>query len=116
MEKTQLLFLSGCIPARILMTIFADKLGYILFAIAFGFLYLYFTNSRLNAQEATGGVTWWHPLRIIHGLLYLIGGILALSKYSEYAWIPLAIDTILGLSVFCTKLRNANNVPEPHLI
>ena len=65
-----------------------------MFLIAFGFLYLYFTNGRLNAPEA-GGKTWWSKLRIIHGLLYLTAGIYALQN-NKLCWVPLLIDVVFG--------------------
>lgn len=104
--NSKLLFLSACIPSRLLLVFLAYYLkgiyqkifGLILILIATSFFYLYFTNSRLNAPEA-GGKTWWHKLRPIHGSFMLIAGILCLSG-SKYAFIPLLIDVILGISVF----------------
>jgi hypothetical protein len=97
------LFLLGCIPARLFLVLFAAMtssprlFSILLFSIATGFLYLYFTNGRLDAAEA-GGKTWWHHLRIIHGVLYLTAAILALAG-SKYIWIPLLIDVVFGLVV-----------------
>ena len=54
-------------------------MGYITLIPAIGFLYLYFTNSRLNAGEG-GGKTWWHNFRIIHGMLYLLFSILIIPS------------------------------------
>jgi len=94
------LFLLGCIPARMLLAWYAknypsENLGYFLFTIAVGFLYLYFNNLRLNAFEATGGKTWWAPYRLIHGLLYLAAAIY-MFREKQHGWIPLASDVILG--------------------
>jgi hypothetical protein len=98
-----LLFLFGCIPMRLLLvylsTILPHNIVSIpLFLISFGFLYLYFTNGRLNAFEA-GGVTWWKDLRIIHGLLYLAAAIYAFQG-NKLVWVPLLIDVIFGASSF----------------
>ena len=71
-------------------------LGYFLFTIAFGFLYLYFKNLRLNAAEASGGKTWWANLRLIHGLLYLAAAIY-MFREKQIGWIPLSTDVVLGL-------------------
>lgn len=99
-------FLLGCIPVRTLLSFLPLYLSpqhlyyysFLLFAISFGFLYLYITNGRSNAYEA-GGKTWWADMRLIHGLLYLTGAIYAFQK-QRTAWIPLLTDTLLGLSFF----------------
>lgn len=102
-------FLFGCIPARILISIIpllvnADILfyyGFILLVIGASFLYLYFTNGRLNAFEA-GGYTWWANYRIIHGLLYLIAAWYAFNQ-KKIAYIPLSLDVFIGLGLFLNK-------------
>jgi hypothetical protein len=102
-------FLFGCIPMRILLAIiplFANEsilfyYSFILFAIAVGFLYLYFTNGRLNAPEA-GGNTWWANYRIIHGILYLLAAWFAFNKQT-IAYIPLSLDVSIGLGLFLNK-------------
>ena len=99
-------FLLGCIPIRIIFVLILkyvneDYLPYLsvpLLLISFGFLYLYFTNLRLNAPEA-GGKTWWANLRLIHGALYLTSTIYAFQK-KDIAWVPLLIDVIFGLVSF----------------
>lgn len=99
-------FLLGCIPVRLLLVFLSTKIpkdlyfyfGLVLLTMSLGFLYLYFTNSRLNAPEA-GGITWWSHLRLIHGLLYLAAAIYALQG-KDIVWIPLLIDVIFGLSAF----------------
>ena len=108
-SSRMLLFLFGCIPLRILMAYLPTVLdknnlfyyGLILLIPALGFLYLYFTNSRLEAPES-GGKTWWAELRIIHGLLYLAAAIYALQM-NNLAFIPLTIDVVFGLSSFLIK-------------
>jgi hypothetical protein len=100
------LFFGVCIPVRLLLVYLASILnknnlrffGIILLVIALGFLYLYFANKRLNAAEATGGVTWWSEYRLIHGLLYLCAAIYAFQGKNT-AWIPLLIDVGLGVSL-----------------
>lgn len=99
-------FLFGCMPARILLSIlpaYIDKdllfyYGIVLFIISLSFLYLYFSDLRLNAFEA-GGYTWWANFRIIHGLLYMAGAIYSFQGLT-IAWIPITIDTLLGLILF----------------
>tara|TARA_B110000967_G_C18895005_1_gene569969 strand:- start:589 stop:948 length:360 start_codon:yes stop_codon:yes gene_type:complete len=102
-------FLFGCIPARILIAVIpliaSAKIlfyySFILLAIAIGFLYLYFTNGRMNAPEA-GGKTWWANYRIIHGLLYLIAAWYAFNK-QQIAYAPLSLDVCIGLGLFLNK-------------
>lgn len=121
--NSQLLFLTLCIPIRIIFALlpnykfiekyipiklnkklFYQVVGIIFLCIAVGFLYLYFTNKRLNAPEA-GGKTWWHNLRLLHGLLYLCASIYILWNINnisliKYASIPLLIDVIVGILSF----------------
>ena len=100
------LFFGVCIPIRLLLVYLASTLnknnlrffGIFLLVIALGFLYLYFANKRLNAAEATGGVTWWSEYRLLHGLLYLCAAIYAIQGKNT-AWIPLLIDVGLGASL-----------------
>jgi len=111
-DKSIYLFLFGCIPVRILLSIlplYIDKkmlfyYGIALLIISLSFLYLYFTNQRLDAYEA-GGNTWWAKFRIIHGLLYLCAAIYALQGL-KIAWIPLSIDTFIGFVLFMNKHYN----------
>ena len=107
--NSKTLFLLGCIPTRAFLAWHAknypsEKFGYVLLFIAIGFMYLYFNNLRLNAQEASGGVTWWAPYRLIHGLLYLAAAIY-MFKDPKRAWIPLTIDVILGFLFFLIHPR-----------
>ena len=100
------LFFGVCIPIRLLLVYLASILnknnlrffGIFLLVIALGFLYLYFANKRLNAAEATGGVTWWSEYRLLHGLLYLCAAIYAFQGKNT-AWIPLLIDVGFGVSL-----------------
>lgn len=102
-------FLLGCMPVRILLTMLpfyiSDTMlfyyGLILGAIAGSLIYLYFTSTRMNAFEA-GGYTWWADFRLLHGLLYLAASIYALQGL-PVAWLPLFVDTLLGLALFIDK-------------
>ena len=49
----------------------------------------------MNAAEATGGKTWWAPLRLMHGMLYLTAAIYGTSQ-SRLTWVPLALDVLVG--------------------
>jgi hypothetical protein len=102
-------FLFGCMPARIILTLlplYINKTwlfyyGFVLASIALSFLYLYFANMRLNAFEA-GGHTWWANFRLLHGFLYLVASIYAFQGL-QITWLPLFIDTLLGLGLFLNK-------------
>ena len=114
LNQTKLLFIGLCIPVRLLFTlipkakkyiekylkentdVFYKLFGLILLCMAMGFLYLYFFNKRLDAGEA-GGKTWWHNLRLLHGLNYVCASLYILSGKIEYASIPLCIDVLVGL-------------------
>jgi len=108
-------FLLGCIPLRIVISVlplYLDKAwlpyyGGLIFIMSMSFLYLYFGKLRLNAFEA-GGQTWWSEYLIklnmgrnclIHGLLYLAGSIY-LFQQKRTAYLPLAIDVLVGLGLF----------------
>ena len=98
-----------CIPARTMLTLAPLYLeenqleiySYLLFAIGTSFMYLYFTNSRMNAFESSTGVTWWANYRIIHGLLYLIAAYYAYTNQATI--IPLLIDTLFGILLWSLK-------------
>ena len=108
MNKTTriITFLLFCITARLALVYLAKNipnkflhyLGLVTLLPAIGFLYLYFTNTRLNAKEG-GGKTWWHNIRIFHGFLYLLFSILAIKK-NKNAWIVLGIDVLFGFIMF----------------
>jgi hypothetical protein len=109
-EKESILyFLLGCIPTRVIISLlplylpieWLPSYSILLIIIASSFLFLYFSNMRQHAAEG-GGNTWWANYRIIHGILYLIAGTYAFNK-NRSAWIPLSIDTILGLILFINK-------------
>lgn len=107
LQKRFLLFLGGCIPARLALTALAkysspQSLPYmtiITLPIAIGFLYLYFTGQRTTGIETQGAPIWWMPFRIIHGLLYLLFSALAFMRYKN-AYMVLLADTLLGLVLF----------------
>ena len=106
-QKRFLLFIFGCISIRLLFLYIAKTidnsylpiLGLLALIPAIGFFYIFFTNSRDTGPEVFGEKIWWNDLRIVHGLLYLIFAILAITRQS-YAWIPLLIDVSIGLLSF----------------
>ena len=60
--------------------------------------YLYFNKLRMHAVES-GGETWWSEFRVLHAVLYLCATIYAFQG-KRIAWIPLAIDVVIGLLLF----------------
>jgi hypothetical protein len=108
----QLIFLLFCIPARYglahlasrVSETYAAALGTVFLAIGASFMYLFFSNSRLDAPEAGGEGTWWHHLRPIHGLLYLgAGGVLLAGYPKQYATTLLGADLLIGVAAHISK-------------
>ncbi len=115
-QKRFLMFLIGCIGFRLLLVWLAktiDKrylpvMGLIALGPMLGFLYIYFTKSRNTGAEVFGGKIWWNFMRPIHALLYLTFSVLAFQK-SNFAWIPLLIDVVIGLLAFLNYHYFENN-------
>jgi hypothetical protein len=116
LTRSQVLFLSGCIPMRLVLAYVAKVLplkylpflGVVTFCIACGFLYLSFTGKRATGAEvgkvlSTGVLQnkpiWWKSLRSLHGLMYLTFSVLAFLRFKK-AYLVLLVDTILGLGIF----------------
>lgn len=105
--KRFLLFLIGCIVTRLLLVYIAKNvnmtllkyMGYLLLLPAFGFFYIFFTNSRKTGPEVFGDKIWWNNLRPIHGLLYLLFSYNAITG-NKNAWIYLLVDVLFGLIAF----------------
>jgi hypothetical protein len=109
-SQSNMAFLLGCIPMRLVLVYLAYMLGLsnlnlllktifatLLISIGISFFVLYTKNLRLNAPEA-GGITWWKELRPIHGLFYILAGTLLLTpSITHFAWILLLLDVIFGL-------------------
>ena len=106
-----LYFLIGCMGIRSIIAIlplyipkkWLPVLGLLILVIGVSFLYLYFSNGRMDAHEG-GGVTWWANYRLIHGLLYLCASIYLIQQ-KRLAWIPLTIDVLLGFILFLFSRR-----------
>ena len=121
-QQRFILFLFLCIGIRILLVYVAKKLkdhinvlyikvmGGLLIIIGLGFLYSYF-NYKKNDKGAFGGNVWWNSLRSVHGINYLLFGLMALSnnrKLYSNAWIVLLIDVCIGLIAFLTYHYKSN--------
>jgi hypothetical protein len=106
-QKRFILFLFGCIPARLGLALLAKNisnqylnyLGYLTLPVSFGFLYLYFSGKRQIGLETQGAPIWWSQFRIFHGLMYLLFSIYAIQKKSN-AYKIIIYDTIIGLILF----------------
>lgn len=102
-----LLFLLLCIPTRFAIAYTAkhanaptlNRMGLLALLPAFGFWYLFLTNSRKTGAETFGANIWWTLLRPMHGTLYLLFALLAMSNNAN-AYVPLVIDIILGFVAF----------------
>ena len=109
-----LYFVLGCIPLRLFIVLltyytpveYLKYIGVLFLLQSIGFLYLFFSNKRLSAPES-GGKTWWAPLRLIHGFLYMAASIYAF-RGERFAWIPLSLDVLFGLGKF-VNYRLLNN-------
>jgi hypothetical protein len=106
-QKRILLFLFGCIGTRSLLvylsknasTKYLKLMGYLALLPAIGFFYIYFTGSRKTGAEVFGDKIWWNNLRPIHGTLYALFALNAISG-NKNAWIYLLVDVLFGLSSF----------------
>lgn len=104
--NSKLLFIFGCIPVRLLLAYlpqiipmnYLPLLGLLISFMAIGMLFLFFTNSRLNAMEA-GGKTWWKNYRLLHGMLLLTAAFYLFRK-QRIASIPLFLDVAIGTILF----------------
>jgi hypothetical protein len=108
-------FLLLCIPARIGIALASQYVPeaylkfYAIYLLITGlsFIYLFFSNSRLDAPEA-GGKTWWANYRLIIGMLWLTASIYAFQGKRNLIWIPLAIDIVFGIIIFAIKRLKLN--------
>lgn len=102
---SKILFLTGCIPMRILLAYIAFKfpsskiLSLITFMIALGFFYIYATGSRKTGMETEGKPIWWNDMRPVHGIIYLLFSLCNLAGINN-AWSLLALDVFIGLGAF----------------
>lgn len=107
-QKRIILFLFGCVPARLLIAFTASRLSfnnlkilaYMYLLIAIVMSYLAIANKRLTGPETFGNKIWWTPhLRLVHAFLYFTFFLLTVMKYSN-TYIILYIDVIIGLFAF----------------
>ena len=103
----QISFIGGCLAVRSYLAYLAytgenNQLMISMFTImGITTIGLWLTSSRQRAYEG-GGVTWWDPIRPIHGALYLNYAIAAYKNIPEaYLW--LVMDVLFGGWVFLIK-------------
>ena len=74
---------------------------YIAGLISFGFMFLYVTGFRQTGMEVSdkSKIIWWNHLRPFHSIMYLTF-ILLTIKNNSYNWLPLFIDTSVGLMAY----------------
>jgi hypothetical protein len=63
------------------------------------FLVRFATSSARAPGAVFGDPAWWHPLRAVHGAMFLTFGILALLRV-RWAWAVLLADVAIGLAAF----------------
>ena len=115
-QKRFLLFLFGCVVARLLLVYIAKNikskylpiLGYFALVPALGFIYIYYNNLRKTGQEVLGDTIWWNDIRPIHSFLYFLFFFMAINR-KRNSWIVLLIDVLFGLTMFLKFHYNQNN-------
>ena len=105
--KRFLFFLGLCIPSRFLISyILANVsqthlkyIGLLLLLPVIGWSYIFLSKSRKTGAETLGAPIWWNYMRPLHAALYFIAALYALDGKSK-AYLPIALDTIIGLFAF----------------
>jgi hypothetical protein len=105
-SKRHILFLMGCIPARLAITALAyfypkvlPILGVLAILPTIGFTLIFMMGWRKTGAEVFQGKIWWNSLRPLHALLWGSFAALALQRNPQ-AWKVLLLDTIIGLCAF----------------
>ena len=68
---------------------------------AFGFFYLFFTGKRKSGIETFGNKIWWNNLRPVHGTLWILFSLFAITG-NRNAWLFLLVDVFIGIVSFLT--------------
>jgi hypothetical protein len=108
--KRMALFLIGCMGTRLALVRLAyvasvaypallPLMGALAILPAIGFFVIYFGGLRKTGAEVFGDRIWWNDLRPVHGLLYTLFAIMALSRQPQ-AWIVLLVDVAIGFTAF----------------
>lgn len=100
------LFLFGCMLTRLTLTYIAyqypdiaQRFGLLALGPVIGWLWIHFVSGRDTGPEVFGDKIWWDYLRLPHAALWALFSYLSYSdKYKAMAWIPLLVDTLMGLA------------------
>lgn len=115
MEKSRiLLFLVGCIGTRLILVALAywfgkhniqllKVMGILALFPGLGILSIYIFGLRKTGPEVFNELIWWNNLRPLHGLLWLLFAVLAITGIWQHAWKVLLLDTLIGLLAFTYK-------------
>lgn len=102
-QKRNLLF-TACILVRLGFALVAKfvpndylpYLGYLALLPAVGFVYQYNYSKQTGVF---GQKLWWNSFRLFHASMYLLFGILAISK-NENAYLVLLADAFAGVCIY----------------
>lgn len=109
-EKRFLLFLLGCMPARLSLVFVAFisssrvlRLMAVPAAfVAAGMFVIFAGGFRKTGAETMGAPIWWDLLRPVHACLYALFSYSAWNGQRERAWRVLLADAVLALGSFAT--------------
>lgn len=100
-----ILFLGVCIVIRLTLAYiawqfpdWAQRLSLLALGPVIGWLWIHFISGRESGPEVFGGKIWWDYLRPAHAMLWALFSYYAYhDQYKHLSWIPLFIDTMMGL-------------------
>ena len=110
MEKNYriLIFIFGCLVIRSIFVLGSYKIlkhNYKFLRMVMSILALWIGISFLMQYKrhkkvgAFGGPAYWHPFRLVHGVTYVVFGLLAMANVKQ-AYLILLLDLLIGLLVF----------------
>lgn len=116
MDSRRILYFLGlCITSRTLITWLSYKYPQMVKPYTWlgllpviGWLYIYFVSGRDTGPEVFGGKIWWNELRIPHAMLWSLF-VLYSQKDKSYAWVPLALDTVMGLAAWLNMVFSSSS-------
>lgn len=76
-------------------------MGYIALIPGISFILIYTFNLREKGLESSekDNKIWWNDIRPIHGMLYILFGIAAISRW-KFCYSILLADVLVGLTVY----------------
>ena len=107
-----ILYFSICVFVRLSLAISSKNLSFkkfpylllITIPISLGFFYQFFRKNR-RMIGAFNNKVWWHHLRIIHAINYLLFSILYILNNNN-AWLFLLADVLIGVFFFIANFFN----------